>query len=190
MSGDRAGRRQPDPVVVFCYPLQRAAQVPQPKRLSDDEGMQRNSIDQGLCLALLQHLLEIVDDGVGKGLRRAVMEGDHRNIIDLMRVGHRQQSATPGSEPHRLVVHRPIENVCVAGLLQQVGRQRRWIDAWAKPSLRRLPFMSRDRLRHIADQFVSPASSKSFWCSELVRPCPTTSSPRARNAATTSGQWS
>ena len=36
---------------------------------------------------------------------------------------------------------------------------------------------------------ASPASSKSFWCSELVRPCPSTSSPRLRNAVTTSGQW-
>jgi hypothetical protein len=69
MSGDGAGRRQPDPVVVFCDHLQRAAQVPQPKRLSDDEGMQRNSVHQRLRFALFQHLLEIVDDGVGKCLR-------------------------------------------------------------------------------------------------------------------------
>ena len=37
---------------------------------------------------------------------------------------------------------------------------------------------------------ASPASSKSFWCSEFVRPWPSTSSPRRRKAATTSGQWS
>ena len=151
MSGDGAGRRQPDPVVVFCDHLQRAAQVPQPKRLSDDEGMQRNSVHQRLRFALFQHLLEIVDDGIGKCLRCAVMDADHRNVIDLVRIGHRKQTATAGSDPHRLIVHRPVENICVPGLLQQIGRARRRIDARAEPTLRRLPFMSRDRIRHVAD---------------------------------------
>ena len=34
----------------------------------------------------------------------------------------------------------------------------------------------------------SSASGRMPWRSELVRPCPTTSSPRARTAAITSGQ--
>ena len=82
MSGDCAGRREPDPVVVFCDNPQRAAQVPQPKRLSDDEGMQRNSVHQRLCFALFEHFLEIVDYGVGKCWRRAVMDADHRNVME------------------------------------------------------------------------------------------------------------
>jgi Major Facilitator Superfamily len=99
MSGDGAGRRQPDAVVVFCDHLQRAAHVPQPKRLSDDEGLQRNSVHQR-SFALFQDLFEIVDDGVGKSLRRAMMDADHRNVMDPLMVNLRSFS-TAGDRRHR-----------------------------------------------------------------------------------------
>ena len=71
---------------VRCSKARRSAC--DPEWLAHDEGVQRNAVDQRLSPRLALHLVEICDDHVGKSLGGAVMKGDHRNVVHLLRVRH------------------------------------------------------------------------------------------------------
>ena len=72
MARDRAGRGEPDRVAMRGDVAQRALEMPQPVRLADDVGVQRDAHHQRPRLRLLQHLVELVDDHVGE-VRGAVL---------------------------------------------------------------------------------------------------------------------
>ena len=86
-----------------------ASQVTQAIGLADDKGVQADAIDKRLLLRLLQHLVEVVDDHVRERPGVAMMQHDHRDVVDLMRIGQAEQPAPAGLDPHRLIVHRPVE---------------------------------------------------------------------------------
>ena len=121
--------------------------------LADDKGVQAHAIDKRLLLRLLQHLVEVVDDHVCERPGVAVMQHDHRDVVDLMRIGQAEQPAPPGLDPHRLIVHRPVEDVGVAGLLQEVGGSHRWgVDPGAEPAGWRPAFVPGDGFGGFPDE--------------------------------------
>src|SRR5262245_7858022 len=125
--GDLAGAREPDavlPLVLDNMP-DRLFQRPQPERLTDDESVQRQAEDERLALRLPQHFLELVDDHVGELASRMVAPDQRAGIVELERIRHREQRSGPRLHPDRLVVDRPVEQVRVARLLEQVGRDIR-----------------------------------------------------------------
>src|SRR5258708_24799636 len=77
---------------------------------------------------------------------------DRGRIVELGRIGHREDRTGARLEPERLVVGRPIHHVAVAGLLQQVGRGVAFRRRRSHPSLRRSALAARDLLGHVVDQ--------------------------------------
>ncbi len=128
--------------------------MPEPVRLANEEGVDRHTVDQRLLLRLLEHLVQGVDDHVGESLGGAVMQGDHRDVVHLVRVRHAQDAAAARLHPHRLVVDRPVEDVLVARLLQQVRRRLARIDTRRQPAGRRLSFVLADRPGHVGNQLA------------------------------------
>src|SRR6185436_20029339 len=59
---------------------------------------------------------------------------DHRDIVQLLRVGDRPELAALGLESCRLVVVRPVERVLVAGLGEQIWRRRALRDPRREPA--------------------------------------------------------
>ena len=76
---------------------------------------------------------------------------DHRRIVDLDRVGHREDRPRARSHPDRLVVTRPIHEVGVAGLLQEVGCHRGLVGAGTHPAQGALLLVADKDLRDLAD---------------------------------------
>jgi hypothetical protein len=62
MGRDIARPRQPDPVAMRREMGERAAQMPQAMRLTDDVGMQRDAHNQRFAHALPEHFVEMVDN--------------------------------------------------------------------------------------------------------------------------------
>ena len=48
--------------------------------------------------------------------------GDYWSVVEFNRVGDRQDAPSPCLHPEGLVVGRPVHQVAVTGLLEQVGR--------------------------------------------------------------------
>ncbi len=149
---DRAGGGEPDVVARLLDVAEGAAERAQPEGLAHDERVQRDAEHQGLLAGLPDHLVVIGDDHVGESLGSAMVENDHRDVVHLVRVGEAEDAALAGADPDGLVVHRPVENVAVAGLLQQVGRRVARIDSRAEPSRGLLALVTLDRVRHVADK--------------------------------------
>ncbi|MNS92384.1 hypothetical protein D3C72_1265190 [compost metagenome] len=135
---------------------QRPAQVPQPVRLAHQVGMQRNAHYQRLrvlrIVGLRQHLVELVDDHVGKGGAVKVARDDHRDVVQLLRIGNRPQPAAARGHAHRAVIVRPVQRVAIAGLGQQVRRHHRLRDPRRQPAAGRPPAMCGDALPAVHQQ--------------------------------------
>ena len=109
--------------------------------------MQREAHHQRLGARLHQHLLEVVEHHRAEVLRVHQPAHDHRDVVELLRVGHRpDRAAAARAHAHRLVVVAPVERVAVAGLGQQVGRERALGDPWRQPARGRLPALARHAL--------------------------------------------
>src|SRR6266850_3016697 len=119
---DRAAGREPDLLAVAHHVLEGPAQMAQPEGLADEERMQRDAEDQGLVTGLVHHLVEGVDDCLREGRGGAVVDGDHRDVVHLVRVRNAQDPAPARLHPHRLIVHRPVEQIGVPRFLQEIGR--------------------------------------------------------------------
>src|SRR4051812_1816886 len=167
-----------------------SAQSAQPERLAKHVGVDRDIHHERVALALLDHLVELVDDHVAEvgGVLLAV--DDHLRVVELDRVWNREQRPRARTQPHRLVVHRPVHEVLVAELLQEVGGMGRLVGTGPQPA---------DRRRASWRAIVSVTSRRmrsSSGChrprrfSALVRPCPITSSPRLRIASMICGAYS
>ena len=152
MAGDLAGRR--DPYIVSSRRDMRegSAQMPQTMGLADDIGMKRNAHDEGGVAALFEHFLELIDDHVGEGRSLHSPRDDGGNIVELLWIGNAEDPSPAGAEPNGLIVHAPVQQVTVAGLLQQTRRLPTLRDPWAKPPLGRLAFMAGQDFRRLLDQ--------------------------------------
>ena len=149
MLGDGA-RRDPDAVACGGDVGQRAAEVPQPVRVADEIGVERDAHHQRRVGRLLEHLVEGVDDHVGELRRADLARDDRRDVVELLRVGHREDAAAVAhAQEDRLVVHRPVEEVAVAGFGEEVGRHAALRNPRSEPALRR-PSLFRARMRSVA----------------------------------------
>ena len=188
--------RQPDPA-TRSRPVdvaQRAAQVAQPVGLADDVGVQRDAHHQRLPRATAR--------ASRRTGRRSSARSPCRPSGAPRSSGCRSAPAgrarTTALRPlrvriaHRLVVVAPVQRVAVAGLGQQVGREpalarsRATASPQARCPLRCAHAVAAQR-QQLRARRPRPASP---WRSALLWPWPTSSSPRATQAATSSGQWS
>src|SRR5689334_9425916 len=92
---------------------QGGAQPPQAEGLSEDVGVDRDIHHQRMAGALLQHLVELVDDHVAELFRPLLAVHHMLGIVQFNRIRHRQDRPGPGTQPHGLVVHRPVHQVFV-----------------------------------------------------------------------------
>ena len=81
---------KPDAIVQLVLDAmpQRRAQPSQPERLSADVGVDGDIVHQRLLDALLDHLLELINDHVAECLRAMLALDNCRRVIDLDRVRH------------------------------------------------------------------------------------------------------
>ena len=91
-------------------------------RLADDVRMERDAHDERLALRLREHLVEVVDDHVGEVAGVHLPRDDHRDVVQLLRIGDGPELAILRFEFDRLVVVGPVEGVLVARLGEEVGR--------------------------------------------------------------------
>src|SRR5262245_10795751 len=133
---DVAGARVPDPILVLVLDamLDGLAHRTQAERLPDDEAVQRQRIDERLVLRLLQHLLELIHDHLAEFAAGVIAMRLRAGVVQFHRIGDRQQRSGARLHPDRLVVERPIEQMGVAGLFEQVCRDVGFERAGAHPS--------------------------------------------------------
>src|SRR5262249_2699009 len=89
-------------------------------RPADDISVQRNPHDERALHALLVHDLERINDHVGEFSDLAFARDDLWNVIELLRVRDGQIASFRGFHPDGLVVMTPVEQLAIAGLLQQI----------------------------------------------------------------------
>src|SRR5258706_85905 len=128
------------------------AQRPQPERLAEHVRMDRDVADERMAPALIDHLLELVDDHVAELPGAWLAVHHHGRVVDFHRVGYREDRPRARSHPYRLVVARPVHQVRVAGFLEQVGRHGCFVRTRAHPARRAFFLVAREGLRHFADQ--------------------------------------
>ena len=154
MVDDGAGFGEPDAVGarVLDDVFEDPAELRHSIGLAENEGVQRQRVDQRLLLALLQHLVDLVGHHLGELARRVVAVEKRRRIVELHRVGHRQDRPELRLHPHRLVVERPVEHVAVAGLLEMVERRPGLGYPRAEPAAGLHPLLLDQRLRRLLDE--------------------------------------
>ena len=106
----------------------------------------------GRLRAFFMHDFESIDDHVSEIGALALARDDLRNVIELLRIRQRQDAAFAGLHPDRLVVVTPIEQISVAGFLQEIGREVRLRDPGPEPPVRALSGMFLDRGGRFLDQ--------------------------------------
>ena len=96
MSMNCPRRRHPHLATVSCggEVLQRAAQVAQAIRLTYDIGVQGDAHHQRRSArraGLIEHFIQLVDDHLGEVFAVHLARDDHRDVVQLLRVGHGPQ---------------------------------------------------------------------------------------------------
>src|ERR1700730_12897079 len=121
---DVSGARVPDPILVLVLDamLDGLPYRPKAEWLAHDEAVQGQRVDQRLALGLLQEFLELVDDHLGELAAGVIAMRLRASVVQFHGIGHRKQRSRARLHPDRLVIEWPIEQVRVAGLLQQIGR--------------------------------------------------------------------
>src|SRR6266705_1817659 len=152
--GYLARPRPPDAVPVFVLDamLEREAQRPQPERLAENVGVDRDVAHERVLFALLDHLVELIDQHVAELAGAVLAVHDRGRIVDLDRVGNRKDR--PGARPHpdRLVVAGPVHEVGVTRLLEKIGRHRSLVGAGAHPSRGAFLLVAGESLGRLADK--------------------------------------
>ena len=185
MPRDRARRGEPDRVAMFRDVTQRPLQMPQAVRLADEIGMQRHAHHQRPRRPTAPASRRTGRRSCRRRPRRRPCERRSAECRSLPADrAPRGCAAAAAAEPHRLVVHAPVEQVAIARLGQQVGRAMAVRNPRAEPALRR----ARPRLPSgepsLRRSGCARQPRRASPCrSALVRPWPTISSPRVRQAA-------
>src|SRR6185436_5680042 len=129
---------------------QGGTQAAQAERVAKHVGVDRDTHHQRVALALLDHLVELVDDHVAEVRSVLLAMDDHLRVVELDRIRNREQRPRARAQPHRLVVHRPVHEVFVAELLEEVGRVRCLVGAGSHPPGRRCALVARDGFGDLA----------------------------------------
>src|SRR6218665_3268503 len=141
VSANRTWRGEPHIALVapLCNVLQCAAQMAQAIRLADQIGMQGDAHYQRLLAGLFEHLVDVVDDELGKVLAVHLARHDHRDVVDFLRVWNRPQGlAVAGLHARRLVIVAPVQGVAITAFEQQIRRGEALRNPWRQPAGRRL----------------------------------------------------
>ena len=139
--------------------LEGACKMFEPVRPADDVGVQCDAHDQRSLFAFVVHDLEGVNNHVGEIGSFALARDDLWNVIELLRVGYRQNAALAGLHPDGLVVMAPVKQIAIAGLLQQIRGERRLRYPGAEPASRALAGMLFDCRGRFLDQGALPIRS-------------------------------
>ena len=137
MRSDIPGGGPPDARIVRGAELgQHAGESGRAMGLPHDVGVERDAEHHGAAVAFRQQLLDRGADHAGERLRLLPASDDRGDVVDLLRIGDRQQPAVRGRQPRRLVVVRPVEDVAIALLRQQVRRPVAFGNPGAEPPRR------------------------------------------------------
>ena len=115
---------------------QRFSEQTEPERLAHRHRMQRDGAHQRLIDALLDHLVELIDDHVREIARALLAKEERDGVVDFERVGDAEYASGARLHPERLVVAAPVHQEFVARFLQHVDRDRRVRHARAHPAVR------------------------------------------------------
>ncbi len=89
--GDLPRRGEPDVRGSLAHLVKRLPEPADAVWLTDDEAMDDDAADERLVLGLREHLGDVVGDHLGEVTRRQVVEDDRGDVVDLVRIGHREQ---------------------------------------------------------------------------------------------------
>ena len=87
MASDVASGGEPDILALRGDMGQSPTQMSQPMGLANDVGVQSDPHHQGGLVALLEHLVKLIDDHVSKDSAFDAPRHDHRNVVQLLRIG-------------------------------------------------------------------------------------------------------
>jgi len=85
-----AGPRDPKPVAFRQHMAHRAAERAQAEGLADDERVQDDAAHQRIFPAVIEQLIELIDDHLLEIGARVMAEHHGRAVVDFHRIGHRQ----------------------------------------------------------------------------------------------------
>src|SRR6516164_6891349 len=133
---DVSGARVPDPILVFVFDamLDGLPHRPKSERLAHDEAVQGQRVDERLALGLLEQLLELVDDHLGELAAGVIAMRLRAGVVQFHGIGHRKQWSRARLHPDRLVIEWPIEQMRIAGLFQEIGRDVGFERPWSHPT--------------------------------------------------------
>jgi hypothetical protein len=111
--------------------------------LADDIGMQSDAHDKWLLYALFEHFIKMVDDHLRESRTLDLASYDHRDVVDLLRIGYSEERAVLGAHEDGLIIHAPVEEVGVAMLGQKIRRGQTLRNPGAEPALGGCAFVVR-----------------------------------------------
>ena len=129
-------------------------------------------------------LLELVERAFAVFQGGVLLNRDHGDIVDFLRVGQVEDRPAARLEPDRLIVEHPVGDVVVSFLGEQVGSLPGLGEARPEPAARRLAGRLGD---HLGVFLMSARSLATFCMLRWVKPCPMNSQPRSHAARTIGG---
>ncbi len=106
--------------------------------LPADVGVDRQRHDLGTVLALGVKPIELINRAPRQIIAFVMLHDHHRDVVDLDRIGQRDERALGGADHRRLVVIDPVADIFHTGIDQQFWRLQRLGQAWSKPADRAL----------------------------------------------------
>ena len=99
--------------------------------------MRHQRHDAGRIGGIVVDLLELVDRALGIFRTLVMLDRDHGDVVDFLRVGHVDDRLAARLQPDRLIVEHPIGDVIVAFFGQDIGRLPGFGEARSEPAARR-----------------------------------------------------
>src|SRR5437588_2149925 len=131
--------------------LERPVQVSQPERHPGEEGMKRDGHHLGARLSGLVERVELIHDHLAEVWAAHALVEEQRNVVDLDRVGHRDQPAVLDPNRAGLIVVAPVADVAEPKLGEELRRVRALGQERPQPALRALSGVPLDRLHHLGE---------------------------------------
>src|SRR5262245_41139514 len=134
VSADVSWAGEPHALAMARDVLERTAELADPVGPAHDERMERDRADERLPLGLGEHLVELIHDQISEFPRAVVVPDHSAGVVHLDRIRHRENGPRARLHPDRLVVHGPVHDVAIAGLLEEVERDATVGEPRAHPS--------------------------------------------------------
>ncbi len=131
---------------------ERPVEILRPEGMADQEWGQADRHHPGGLGAVLVEPVELVDHHAVELPGAAAAVDENRDVVDLDRVGGRDQRARFGAHGVGLLVVYPVADIVVAGLGQQIGRVAGLRQRRAEPAARPAPGGLGDGCRDVFDQ--------------------------------------